>query len=284
MAQIKTPWGEAGRKYLEEFAPIHLAPLTRQKKATVLGLFLRWSRIESPSDLDRARLMEYQRYRLVECGKSPHTVNGEIAHLLGFVRWCQDHDYIDADRSFRIRRVPALPPEHADDCSSDDVRGMIEAVIRAGRWWLADLVILARYCGLRLSEVLALRVCDANLAQGLVWIARPKNRKPRAVKLNRMSRAALKRRIEGRQYEQYLFTTRTGKRVMRRNALRALQTFARARGFPKVTFQMLRRVFATVNAQRCTPNELMALMGHSSPVVTAQNYIRIQAENLPTPA
>lgn len=74
----------------------------------------------------------------------------------------------------------------------------------------------------------------------------------------------------------YVFSTRTGRQVSRREALRALRATCKRAGIPSYTLHELRHTFASILiAQGELPTLVAKQMGHADPAVTMKTYAHL---------
>lgn len=279
MDQNGTTLGEAERRYFDENA-VYFESATLETKRIALRLFRQFFGSDDLAGISREVLLAFQVHRLKVKGCSPYTVNANLSNVKAFLRWCQQVNLIDPSKSFTIRRLPTYPPVHGDDCSPEDVRKLINCLLLCRKRRLADLVILCVNVGLRISEALRIRGDEVNLDDRLLEIKVQKNRKYSVLKLNALAFGVLKR-LTHEHGSGLLFPGLHGRPLTRHYVRLQLKLFADGMGL-KMSFQMLRRLFGTINAKHCTPSELCAMMRHSSPVVGERFYIRHKTKSLPT--
>lgn len=140
---------------------------------------------------------------------------------------------------------------------------------------------LAYGCGLRLNEVLHLRIADIDSARGTLWVRAGKGRKDRGVPLP----ACLLHELRGywRQHRprDYLFVNRQGQPLHPATLQRAFRRAVAAVGLTKpATIHTLRHCYAThlLEAGTDLPT-LQRLLGHAS-VQTTMLYLHLRSERL----
>jgi integrase len=148
---------------------------------------------------------------------------------------------------------------------------------------LADLLVLIGGTGVRLGEGTHLWTADVLLDERAIELrSRPdyklKDREERKISnLSDPVMDVLRRRMlaaGGRVGP--LFVTRHGKLIRHRNALRDIKAAAAKAGLKnprEVNWQMLRRSFASYNAQFMSEWGLQSLLGHSNPKTTSRHYV-----------
>jgi integrase/recombinase XerD len=169
------------------------------------------------------------------------------------------------------RRLPVI-------LSPAEVRRLLAAVAGARD---RLMLRLAYGCGLRLSEVLHLRVADLDSGRQTLWVRGGKGAKDRGVPLPPQLLEELRASWRGHRPKDYLFVNRQGQPLHRATLPRALGK-ARARsGLTKrATVPTLRHCYAThlLEAGTDLPT-LQRLLGHGS-VQTTMLYLHLRSERL----
>jgi len=174
----------------------------------------------------------------------------------------QAHAYLDACLAALEGKLPAPSAHHA------------------------DTLAIALLTGLRIGELLGLRVCDITSShltvrqtvtwvKGTAYIGPPKTRTSlRSIPLPQLARQLIQRRLQHtRSPEQLLFTTRTGEPVRRDNLTRLHHALCDAAGVPRCRIHDLRRVHAALLLAAGTPiTTTQALLGHATARLTLEVY------------
>ncbi len=287
-------WREGTERYLTEHSPLFHGGRTRELIEGVLHHFGIWRRslLEGSepllTEIDRQAIEAYLRARLSQ-GRSPWTVNGYLAKIRAFLRWCKGWGLIKRDPTRGVRMLKAQRRLAHRIMAPEDSRAILRQLDRRGLRDLADLARLIVQTGLRLGEALTLRVLDVDLKARRLWARcredwRPKDKEDRVIPLNRAAFQILERRIQAGTRGGLIFSTRTGKQVGRQNALRDLQREARKVGVERATFYGFRHLFATHQAPTMAAPALAAIMGHADIETTMAHYIHRDLMSLPTPA
>jgi integrase/recombinase XerD len=141
--------------------------------------------------------------------------------------------------------------------------------------------------GLRVSELLSLRITDVDLENRVLRVY-GKGSKERLVPFGEMARIALIRYMKESRpllalkgINPYLFLNRRGERLSRVGFWKILRKYAKMAGiFSKVHPHILRHTFATHLLLRgCDLRSLQELLGHSSPATT-KVYTHLTIEHL----
>lgn len=161
----------------------------------------------------------------------------------------------------RERKLPML-------LSQDEVRAML-ASINIGRDRV--VVTVAYACGLRVSELAALRVADIDGARRLLHVHAGKGRKDRLIPLSDSLLTLLRHYWRVYRPGEWLFPgERKGTHVTARTIQRAVKDAAAAAGITKVvTPHVLRHCFATHMLEAGIDLRIVqSLLGHNSAVTT----------------
>lgn len=133
----------------------------------------------------------------------------------------------------------------------------------------------ALYTGLRLGELIALRVADA--ADGRVHVLHSKSGRPRFVPLSLEGKEFFDQVTAGREGNELVFKRADGGRWQRMDASRYMaRASAAARIKPPATFHDLRRSYASLLINRGTDAEVIReLLGHADLRMTIRAYAHL---------
>ncbi len=212
--------------------------------------------------------------RKLSGGMSPASANHIIRAIKAFSSFLCKEEFADSNImrglplvSMPEKLKPVLEPRQVSSIiSSIPDRGFYNRRDRAMIWVLFDTAI-------RLKELLNVKLNDIDLRFGTMKIT-GKGRKDRIVPIGRKAKAELIKfiKIRGESSTDYLFSTRTGERIMSRNFERSLANHGKKVGI-KVNPHLLRHSAATFLAKAEMPAQhIQLLLGHTSLSVT-QNYI-----------
>jgi integrase len=229
---------------------------------------------------------------------SNNTINRTIQLLAQVLELAVEYGHIPTNPATgKRRKLPGVTPRRAYLDSADQITALLDAAGEMDRESRADRQHVNRrgqlatliFAGPRISEMLALRWGDVDLAGGWLTVRDSKTAagRDRKVTLRPVLRdvlAAHKAQASTIDPGAYVFGTAQGKpqgpgnvrtRVLARAVERANARLAEAGGppLPRVTPHGLRRTFASVlYALNTDPGEVMDEMGHNDPELALQVY------------
>jgi len=138
------------------------------------------------------------------------------------------------------------------------------------------LLSLAYGAGLRVSEVVHLRVKDLDLDEGIVHIKQSKGKKDRITVIPNRLKDDLRRCILGRDGNEYVFESQRGGCLTTSTAQKVFAMACKRAGIQKgATFHSLRHSFATHLLENGTDvRYVQELLGHAN-IRTTQRYTRV---------
>ena len=272
-------WKEQVVSFLET-----LSGFTRDRYKTALEEFAKWYRTtcgEEPDVklLNAEELREWTSYLLNVRNLKAASVNLRLSALRSFAR--------HHGREIRVKGVrQEKPPIEA---LSGRELGRLLAVLEGERWIdrrnVAAVALMAR-AGLRVGEVVNLRVSDVelNARSGWLLVRKGKGLKERKVPLSAEARRVLREYLEVRPKQAQtdaLFITRTFHPLQARDIQRLVQEAARKAGIKKrVTPHTLRHTFATRFLQAGGDIATLAtVLGHER-IVTTTRYLHPSASRM----
>jgi integrase/recombinase XerD len=162
--------------------------------------------------------------------------------------------------------------------SPDEVRRLLAAVHEPRDRLMCRI---AYGCGLRISEVLHLRIADLDSARGILWVRGGKGGKDRGVPLPKCLLAELRGYWQQHRPKTYLFANAQGQPLHPGNLQRQFRYARTQAGLTKpATVHTLRHCYAThlLEAGMDLPT-LQRLLGHSN-VQTTVGYLHLRSERL----
>jgi integrase/recombinase XerD len=288
------PWlREAVDAYLSWHWPIWRAQSAYQLGSNLIGLVRRagtWLATERQVDgwetFQRADLEAWLQARSQD-GVTDMTIRNELARLRGFLKFLEARDYALDPGLFRVK-LPRLKAEVLPRYLPEIDYRRLEAVV-----WHANEADIYQACfdrawfltlahtGIRLSELLDLRLSDLNLAGGYATIRGGKPGRDRVVYLTPALSHAIKHYLSQRPDlpdDDHLFVLR-GRSPTARTIQRRLARYGQQAGV-QVSPHRLRHTLATRLINQGMPiHSLRKLLGHQH-LNTTQIYARIYDETL----
>jgi site-specific recombinase XerD len=225
------------------------------------------------------------------------TVNRRLAALSALTRWARRSGQIQGDPTEHIKSVPTVAPgpKWLDKKEQYDLFRAIENDLtvakerftkrRVTRRRDASMVLFLLHTGLRLSELVGLRMSDLQLSdrKGSVLVQQGKGSKQRSVPLNTEARKALRAWMAVRPTSEFLWTSVEDSQpgaLSGRTVQRILQRYAKAAKIKELTPHICRHTFAKnlVNND-VSLEKVAALLGHSN-LNTTRIYITPSAYDL----
>jgi len=286
--------GSAGNALLERFASHLLVERSLVQRSVDAYLtdarqFLLSIGNTSPASVTRVQVSEYLR-GLASQGVSAASVARKLTALRMLYRFLVLEDGAKSDPTEslvlpkRPRRLPAV-------LNREEAIGLIESVVRHPDqdWVLRSRAMLELLygSGLRISEMLGLRLGDMSLEDGYVRVI-GKRDKERLVPLSRPAVEAVerysseaRRRHAGKWQSDFLFPGRRGRPLSRMGAWKILAACFRLAGIRKrVTPHTLRHTFATHLLEGGADlRAVQEMLGHSD-IATTQIYIHLDRQYL----
>ncbi|WP_304459282.1 tyrosine-type recombinase/integrase [Alicyclobacillus sendaiensis] len=215
--------------------------------------------------------VEDLRAYLEACPGQATTTNRRLYALRSFFKYLMRQgilpsnpaEMLEAKRVMQKERY-ALP---ADELARF-VRHIPHPHVQAAAWTMA-------YTGLRIAEVIFLRIMDVDFEEGLIRVEHGKGDKPREVPMSDALRPILSQYVEqyrqgAKPYERFFATPATGG-LSPTHINRVLRQTSQALGYRRyVTAHTFRHSFASnLIRQGVHLTLVQKLLGHSSPTVTA---------------
>lgn len=200
--------------------------------------------------------------------KSKNTIMLAAAALKFFYVEVLKKDFSDIKMPKKEKRLPSV-------LTPDEVRALIGGADNEK----SRLIISFLYSsGLRVSELVNLKVNDINVQDGTGWVRRGKGAKDRLFVMSPTLAQSLREYLEGRSH-QYVFSKM--KPLTTRNIQKIIKLTSERAGIPKkVTPHTLRHSFATHLLENGTDIRIIqSMLGHSS-LSTTQVYTHVSTEQL----
>ncbi|MFH0820941.1 MAG: tyrosine-type recombinase/integrase [Candidatus Peregrinibacteria bacterium] len=226
------------------------------------------------SDYRRLRVEAIRSFllRKHEKGYASQTVNLYLNAIKFFYyQVARVYQKIDIRFAKRSQKLPIV-------LSREEIRKIIDSIQNAKH---RLMVALAYGAGLRISEVVSLRVKDLQLGEGTLHIKEAKGKKDRITILPEKLLAELSTRIVGKAGDEYVFESERGGRLTSRTASKIFVDALQKTGIQKdATFHSLRHSFATHLLENGTDvRYVQALLGHAN-IRTTQLYTQVTTNAL----
>ncbi|HMY19797.1 MAG TPA: site-specific tyrosine recombinase XerD [Polyangium sp.] len=244
--------------------------------------------VDSPTNLEPALLSTY----MVELGRQGIGARSACRHLSavrGFVKFLLRERVLTTDPAALVER-PRTTRKLPRVLSVDDIRSILDAPDATSFRGLRDRAMLhVMYAaGLRVSEVVGLKLSDVDRKQGLV-APLGKGGKRRLVPLGELALDAIDAYLEVRGSHpkagatQALFLSPRGKPLTRQGVWKLLGIYARGVGISKPSSpHKFRHSFATHLLEGGADlRSVQALLGHAN-IVTTEIYTHLTDEHLRT--
>ena len=180
----KSPFIQSTRKIIQT---LRLSPRTEESYVNYITDFLKWSGWTKPENLTTQQVTDYLSWLTLEKNVAASTQNVAFSALLFLFRKVLKKEFgeVDAKRATRQANVPEI-------LTKEEMSVLMENL--NGKWLL--LTQLGYGTGLRLMELLRLRVKDCDFGNGLIIVHDGKGGKNRAVPMPRSLVDALKKQRE----------------------------------------------------------------------------------------
>ena len=234
------------------------------------GLF-RWLGLgeASPTTITTAQLRAYLS-SLMEKGRAPKTISSYTIVIKRFFGFLRAEGYIADDPSRRLPN-PKIGQRLPRALTVEQVRALLAACAETSPLERRDrlLVALMYACGLRISEAAALRVQDVDLEQGKLRVV-GKGNKERSLYLKPRLVQELRRYIDEKAPEGYLFPGRFDSHLTDRAIHMRFKRYVRRAGLPEdVSPHALRHSIAVHYLMEGAPLPFVQnLLGHASLATT----------------
>ena len=240
------------------------------------------------TDVARSDLLDYLSHRY-EQGYRPRSTARQLSCLRGFYRWLLEQNVLQADPTLDLsaprtgRPLPGVITER-------EVEALLAAPDLDTPIGLRDRAMLETLyaCGLRVSELVGLRLGQINLRQGVVRIL-GKGSKERLVPLGEEALAWIRRWVdegrttllEGDRSNDVLFPSQRGRAMTRQTFWHRIRAHASTAGITKhLSPHTLRHAFATHLLDRGADLRVVQLLLGHADLSTTQIYTHVAQARL----
>lgn len=260
------------QRMIEDMTIRQFGPKTQHDYVRVVADFARFLG-RSPDQAEPEDLRRYQ-LRLAADGASPAKMNAAVSALRFFFKVTLGRQGY-GERLATVRKEDRLP----EVLSPEEVALLLHCAPSLKH---KAALSIAYGCGLRVSEIVHLKVADIDSARMLVRVEQGKGRKDRYVMLSPELLELLRAWWRMARPKGWLFPGRDpGQPITPRQLNRALKVAAASAGLDKpVSMHTLRHCFATHLLERKTDvRVIQALLGHKKLDTTAR-YTRVAIKTL----
>lgn len=246
------------------------SPRTVEIYGNCLRFFLKWLGGDV-SLISREKVIDFVLY-LQSLWRAPKSINLYKEAIKSFVKNAlKSHMYLDIKLSKEPKKLPVV-------LSRFEIQRMLEMTSNRKH---RTLLALAYAAGLRVWEVVELRVQDVDLEQGFLHIKSAKGQKDRLTILSSKLTQDMKFLMSGKGGSDYLFHSEQGSGLHRRTAQNVFHHALQKAGILKeVGFHALRHSFATHLLENGTDLRfIQSLLGHAN-VKTTQIYTQVTRPSL----
>ena len=262
---------QAADLFFEEYArPFKRTWKTDRARISIIKEFFGQRRIRelNPRDVDAFRAYVAKNVDGVKGKLTLHTVNHYHALLKAVINWAKKKRMYFGDNPAWGVSMAKVEKVKVRFMNPDEEKRLTPIVAREARLW--PYYILALHTGMRVGEIVAIRVCDViRYPEPMIFVPHSKSRRSRYVPLSGPALEIVANRLLGKvNSESLLLDCVESKTVSEwfKNCCEHAQVM-------DFTFHCLRHTFAAYMLSRGVPiYKVSKIMGHSSVVVTEQHY------------
>lgn len=227
----------------------------------------------------------------------PKTTRNALICMSAFLDWCVDHEYISQNFAKKIKKPKLKKPETPKSLTLEQTQLLIQCARRYRyaydheRHRAVAIVTMFLYAGLRLQELLGLKLEDVDFSRSVIFVEHGKGDKSRLIPLDPRLKAYLQPYLAEREsinpYSEYFFVPLRGLGKLNQITIRRLmQKWSKKLGF-HLHPHMLRHTFATLVLKGCMRNlgrdkgiyGLSKILGHEN-IKTTEIYAKHDVEDL----
>lgn len=209
---------------------------------------------------------------LANSGRSASTINIAYSALLFyFVKILRRRFFINIPRAKKRPKLPRV-------FSKDEVKRILASINNVKHKLMLGLMYSS---GLRVSEVVRVRVGDLDFSRKLLYVRQGKGAKDRVTIIAKKIAGVLKRYVKNRQTDESVFASRRGGRLSERTVQKVFALALKRTGMNKGgSCHSLRHSFAIHLLESGTDiRYIQELLGHSQ-LTTTQVYTKVADNNL----
>lgn len=254
-----------------------------------LSAFAEWLQKTENRDLHQARQADIQQYLAVRFPHSkPRSISRLIATLRRFYRYALRESQVEVDPTLQIDS-PKLPRSLPKSLNEEEVEALLDAPDLGQPRGLRDRAMLELLyaCGLRVSELVGLKVTEIGLQEGVIRVT-GKGSKTRLVPMGEEALEWIGRYLKEarpdilqKRLSDSLFVTQRGEAMTRQAFWYLIKRYALQAGIRKpISPHVLRHAFAThLLNHGADLRVVQMLLGHAD-ISTTQIYTHVARERL----
>lgn len=274
LSELRNKCGPDGcpAEYLDLLETMRYSLLTARSYVSLFANFRRFYSDRELIDLGDPEIKRYM-HLVVMSGKSLSYQNQVINAIKFYYEQVLNmpQRFYDIDRPRKEHKLPMV-------LSEEEVRRMIVATVNLKH----KAILVTMYsCGLRLSELLDLKLTDIHSDRALVTVKGGKGRRDRNTVLSSTTLQLLRKYFQVYRPDQYLFEGAGGGRYAANSVQQVVQRALRKAGIRKhASPHTLRHSFATHLLEQGTDlRYIQSLLGHSSPKTT-EIYTHVSTKHI----
>lgn len=249
--------------------------------------FLDQNRLHEIANVTDSHIVRYLSW-LKDEGLSERSIARHFSAVKGFHRYLHDEGIVQDDPTIRLES-PKKGQHLPEVMSFEEVERLLAQPDESDPLGLRNKTMLETLyaSGMRVSELISLRVKDLNLEKGFSWCL-GKGEKERVVPLGESAIRSIKRYLrESRpilmkdRYSEYLFVSRFGKNMTRQACWKIIKKYLKRAGLSEnISPHTLRHSFATHLLEHGADlRSLQLMLGHSD-ISTTQIYTHVSTKRL----
>ena len=281
-------------KYIENFIDYlrferHLSPNTVESYRRDLRKYhqyLKKKGTADPEDITHEEILTFLE-NLYQT-QSDSSVSRILSTLRNFYKFLLRTDRIKKNPFIKIKN-PKLPYKEIKILNQEEVNRFLESIPASTELQLRDRTMLELLysCGIRVSEIINLRLSDVDLDEDLIRFI-GKGNKERIVPVSETAKKyleiylnAARYKIEGEGKSDYVFLNKNGRKMSRQGFWKILKKYTEKSGIEKNLYpHIFRHSFATHMLEEGADLRIVQeLLGHSS-ISTTEIYTNLDKKHL----
>jgi integrase len=293
---IPVSW-EVARVCYEEQLRFSVAATTRKGRIDYMNIFMKWiaGHPVTLADFRWTHFRAYLSFRL-DLGLAPRTLKSDAENLRYFLRFCQSECYIDGDWLSEIV-IPKAAIPYIQMPTEEELGRLLAALhdrwkpgVNAGSRYVRPaaraffqrrnyaMVAALLDTAARISELLAIRLCDYHADRKQIAFPKTKGGRPRIVPISDTLAKALGDwlRVRPACESEYLFISERGEKLERNGFLQLFKRYQASAGVQGITLHALRH-YAITQLAKTSISGAADIAGHTN-LVTTKRYVHNDAE------